>query len=397
MASFIVRAAQPDEYVQVGEMVANVFFHTRPRVYERFLHHWIATRPHEPGFRYALHRIGVLDGRIVAHVRIKPYMLKYGSAYLGAGGFGEVCSHGDYRGAGYGAQVMQDAIAFLAEQGAQLALLDGISNYYDRFGFSPVWPVYHLEANSSEAAALDSPLRMRDALPDDVPALAALYERHFGGRVTTVRDGRSWEWRIKGSYPVGAQVVVGKTGEVCGYIVGLGWEQERVEVVADTPEAALTLLAAGGRACQEAGVPKLRWLVPPDDALVSFARQFLTVTVSAIYRPSGSWMGRLIDARGAIDRLLPEISAQATATDPAFDAEMLVVEPGGQGVRIGLRTIPASVCQLNYRDFIQILFGSLRPAALAVRPYSQLQPEGLRLLETLFPPRMALFGWWDWF
>lgn len=377
-------------------MVANVFFTTRPRVYERFLHHWIATRPHEPGFRYALHRIGIVDGRIVAHVRVKPYILQYGSAHLSVGGFGEVCAHADYRNAGYAGRVMQDAIAFLAEQGAQMALLDGISQYYDRFGFSPVWPVYHLEADSAEAAALDSPLRLRDALPDDAPALAALYERHFGGRVTPARDARSWEWRIRASYPVAAQVVVSKSGAVCGYVVG-DLAQDRVEVVADTPEAALTLLAAGGAAFQAAGIPRLKWLVPPDDALVSFARQYLTVTVSAIYRPSGAWMGRLIDARGAIDRLLPEISAQASATDPTFDADALVVDPGGQGVRIGLRSIPASFCQLNYRDFIQILFGSLRPAALAVRPYSQLQPEGLRLLEMLFPPRMALFGWWDWF
>jgi len=394
---FVVRAATPDDYPAAGELTASVFSRGDPRQYERWLHHWLAARPHAPDFDYRLHRLGFKDGQVVAHVRVKPSTLHYGSARLHVGGVSEVCAHPDHRKQGYSGKVLQDALAFMTEQGAHLALLNGINNYYERFGFSPVWPYYYLEADSAEAAALDAPLRLRDVRPDDVPHMAALYHRHWEGRVTFMRDPQVWAWRVACHERPYQQVVDDGRGRISGYIVGYGLANEYVEVLADSPEAALTLLKAGGQVHQETGLKTLRWSVPPDDALVSFARQFLTVTVSARYLPSGGWMARLIDARGLIDTLLPEITAQASVTDPRFDADALVVDPGGGGVQIGLRKQPETFCQLNYYDFIQIVFGSLRPAALAVRPYSQLQPDGRRLLELLFPPRMAVLGCWDWF
>ena len=80
--------------------------------------------------------------------------------------------------------VLQDAIAFMTEQGAHLALLNATSHFqYDRYGFSPVWPYYYLEVDSAAAAALDAPLKLRDVRPADIPAMAALYQRHWDGRV----------------------------------------------------------------------------------------------------------------------------------------------------------------------------------------------------------------------
>jgi hypothetical protein len=394
---FIVRPAGPEDYGLAGELAAGVFSRGDPRFYEHFLHHWIASRPYEPGFDYRLHRIGVKDGQVIAHLRIRPYTLQYGTAQLHVAGICEACTYPRFRKQGYSGKVLQESIAFLTEQGAHLALLNTSSDYYDRYSFSPVWPYYVLELDSAEAAALDAPLSLRDVRPTDVPAMAALYERHWEGRVTFARDPRLWLWRVASGERPYQQIVEDADRAVHGYIAGYNLADERVEAVADSPEAALTILRTGGEAFQKAGLPTLRWLIPPDDALVSFARQYLSVTVSARYLPRGGWMARLIDARGFINTLMPEIIAQASATDPRFEAEALVVEPGGSGVQIGLRRQPETVSQLNYYDFIQVVFGSLRPAALAVRPYSQIQPEGRRLLELLFPPRMAALGCWDWF
>jgi hypothetical protein len=394
---FIVRPAGPEDYTLAGELAAGVFSHGDPRFYEHFLHHWIASRPYEPGFDYRLHRLGVKDGQVVAHLRIRGYTLRYGTAQIHVGGVSEACTYPRFRKQGYSGMLLQESIAFLTEQGAHLALLNSSSDYYDRYSFSPLWPYYYLEIESAEAAALDAPLHLRDVRPADVPAMAALYERHWEGRVTFARDPRLWLWRAASAERPYQQVVEDANGQICGYIAGYGLADERVEALADTPEAALTILKAGGEAFQKAGLPILRWLIPPDDALVSFARQYVTVTVSARYLPRGGWMARLIDARGFINTLLPEIIAQAVSSDPTFDADSLAVEAGGSGVQIGLRKRSDTLCQLNYYDFIQVVFGSLRPAALAVRPYSQIQPEGRRLLELLFPPRMAVLGCWDWF
>jgi hypothetical protein len=395
---FVVRAASADDYPAAAELTATVFSRGDARVYERLLHHWLAARPHEPGFNYGLHRLGFKDNQVIAHARVRPYTLHYGSAQLHIAGISEICTDPGQRKNGYSGMVLQDAIAFMTEQGAHLGLLNATSHFhYDHYGFSPVWPYYYLEVDSAAAAALEAPLKLRDLRPADIPAMAALYEKHWDGRVTFNRDPRLWAWRAaSGELPYQQVVDNGRAG-VCGYIAGYDLTDERIETLADTPEAALTILKAGGMARQQIGSKTLRWIVPPDDALVSFARQHLTVNVSARYLPRGGWMARLIDARGLIDTLLPEIVAQVASSDPNFDADALIVDPGGGGVQIALRKQPETLCNLNYYDFIQVVFGSLHPAALAIRPYSQIQPEGRHLLELLFPPRMAVLGCWDWF
>src|SRR5215831_6146066 len=98
---FIVRSALPGDYVEAGELVASIFSHGDVRFYERFLHHWVAARPHEPGFDYRLLRLGFKDGKPVTHVRVKLCTLHYGAARLHIGGVSEVCTHPDHRNQGY--------------------------------------------------------------------------------------------------------------------------------------------------------------------------------------------------------------------------------------------------------------------------------------------------------
>ena len=155
----------------------------------------------------------------------------------------------------------------------------------------------------------------------------------------------------------------------------------------------MTILGECARLCVKAGMDTLRWLMPPDDAVVTFARTWLPVTLSAAYVPDGDWMARLIDTRGVVQTLLPEMMAQASMADPHFDADALHFDFQSDRVKIGLRGHETTVCRLNHRDFIQIMFGSLRPAALRNR----LHADGVQLLEMLFPPRMAALGCWDWF
>ena len=89
---FIVRAASADDYPAAGELAATVFSRGDARVYERFLHHWLAARPHEPGFNYGLHRLGFKDQQVIAHARVRPYTLHYGSAQLHIAGISEICT-----------------------------------------------------------------------------------------------------------------------------------------------------------------------------------------------------------------------------------------------------------------------------------------------------------------
>jgi GNAT superfamily N-acetyltransferase len=395
--TFTVRRVQTHEFAALGDLIAQVFSRGDADLYQTLMHWWIFSLPRMPGFDYGWHRVGVLktgdDERIVAHAVVYPFTMSYGGVLLRVSGVGAVCTHPDYRSRGYAAAVLHDGLAYMAEQGAHLALLNGISNYYERFGFSSVFPNYFFEVESEPCASLTSPLRLRPATVDDAPYLAALYERHWSWRVTFTRSAESWRWRLEADNWT-TQIVEDASGRIYGYIAQRGPMSEHAEVVADTPEAAFALLSETGRLYRKKGLTHIRWILPPDDAVVAYARQIMPITLSASYRPSGGWMARLIDTEGLVSTLLPEISAQASSM--GVDISSLILNVESDVVEIGLRDQPDTQCILNHQDFIQLVFGSLRPGALALMPHN-LPFAAIRLLEALFPARMAVLACWDWF
>lgn len=397
MSEFIIRSAQPDEYSLLCDYVATIFAGDNPRQYERLLYYWLNRQPQKPGFKLEHCRVGVLDGRIISHALVHQHSLHYGQARLHIGGIGAVFTLPDYRRQGYGGAVMRDALAYMAEQGAHLALLHGITRYYSRFGFSPVWPHYTMTVSSAAAAAMDAPLHLRQAEREDIPQMAALYHKHWGGRVSFHRHQQYWLWRVLDDEPP-AQVVVQLDGRIVGYIHGALFEehtpQGREEIVVDTPAAAMTLLAHYGRIALDNGLLQLTWHVPPDDVFIAYARQWLPVTVCAHYQPDGGWMARLIDATALVEEILSEIVAQAQA-DKTFDVHALRFDVNADGVNIGLQSPPTLNITLNQRDFVPLLFGSARPSELAAQGI--IPAEAISFLERLFPPRIAALGGWDWY
>lgn len=384
MSRFTVRGAEPRELATIGADITALFHNGDTG--------WGQRIAHRPGFEPAFCRVGVLDKQIVSHVLIEPRILRYGSARLKVVGIGKVYTDARYRQRGYSNAVMQDALAFAAEQGAHLALLNGGQRSYKRFGFSPVLPYYYAEFDSQQTADLDAPLELRPPRRDDIGQMAALYERHWGGRVTYLRNPELWVWRA-GQDEEGrhALVAVDARGVTQGYIAGRDFASPEVEIVADTSDAALTLLSYSGRWHLQAGKERVAWLMPPDDAILAFARQSMTVTLSAAFEPESGWQARLIDVPALIDALLTELITQARTIDTGNT--IFICHPSA--VEIGLKGVPTSFSQLAHRDFIQVMFGSLSPTTLGLR--SRLHQDSVRLLQAFFPPRMAALGCWDWF
>jgi predicted acetyltransferase len=311
-------------------------------------------------------------------------------------GIGKVYTEPEYQGKGYGSAVLRDALAYAIEKGAHLALLNGIRGYYPRFGFYPVFPRYYIDFDAEEAAQFSTPLSLREPKPTEIPMLAALFERHWGGRITFVRPPETWMWRAQGGDDYRQVLVIANGEEVPqGYIVGDDLAAEWNEIVVNSPDAAFTLMAIGGQLALEAGRKTVHWLMPPDDALVNFAQKLLPVTLSAQYEPDGGWMARLIDAQGLVDVLLPELIAQAQTILPELTAENLLISSKAQGTEIAMRGQPSTRAVISQQDFIQLLFGSLSASTLGLR--DELHFDSIRLLQALFPPRIAALGWWDWF
>jgi hypothetical protein len=225
--------------------------------------------------------------------------------------------------------------------------------------------------------------------------MAVLYEKHWGGRVCFERSPALWRWRM--AYGRGESLVaVDSTGAVQGYL----WQPTddfsgRLEVLADSPEAVISFLSYSGKRSLEAGYDSFIWPVPPDDVIIPYAQQLLPITLSASYFPTEGWMARLIDSAKIVDELLPEIINQAKSQLRGFDETQLLLRVQPDGVDIAFRKEKNSQCRLSLRDFIQILFGSLRPETLAIR--QPLSRDAVLMLESLFPPRVAALAAWDWF
>jgi hypothetical protein len=236
---------------------------------------------------------------------------------------------------------------------------------------------------------------LRLATVQDLPTIAQLYEKHWGGRVCFERSHALWRWRM-----VYAQAETLLAVDNAGTIQGYLWQPQddftgRLEVVADSPEATMSFLAYSGRRSQAAGYESFVWPLPPDDVIIPYAQQLLPITLSASYFPSEGWMARLIDSARMVEELLPEIIAQTKMQLHGFDESQLLLRVQPDGVDIALRKEKASQCRLSLRDFIQILFGSLRPETLAIR--QPLSREAVLMLQSLFPPRIAALAAWDWF
>ena len=371
-----------DEYLASRELSARVFAR-RPQDYETWRDRALRQKT-LPGYDFAWHRIGLIDGRMVAHAAVKPYRLRYGSVELTVGGIGAVCTDPDFRQRGFAAAIMGDALEYMQARGDQLSLLGAIvPGYYGRFGYSTVFPDYSLEFKAGDAAALDAPLQSRPANPHDARQLAALYERCWGHRVTMPRSVELWVWRMEVVPPQRVQVVEDQSGQVVGYFTGGDTVHE---IIVETEAAARTLIAEIGRWYVADERETVTMYVPPDDRLVYDLRRWIPAVLKTEFEPGGHWMAKIINAPALREVLLPEMMAQA-----GLDIRGLIFDVQADSVYIGLRGQDATNVQLEQGNFLQVLFGVLPPAMLG------LHPDATTLLERLFPPRVAVIAPWDGF
>lgn len=355
MTDYIIKQVEtPAEYDAMIRLVAEVFSRGDRESYTRFISYGDQQHKH-PGFAYANHHLLLVDGQVASHVLIGNYTLDYRGVALQVAGVGAVCTHVRYQGAGYNAALFRACMDAIRQSGAHLALLNGIPDYYHRFGFVPVIPDYTVEIPTAQAAALDAPLTLRDVQPDDLPALQMLYEQQWlGVRPTLTRTLDYWRWRLFDSPPGLAEVVVDDDGRVRGYMAGRGQINTVTEITAVDIEAAQTILAHAGQRYQARWQERIRWCLPPDAPFVLLARRLVDVMLRINYCRNCGWMGHVVDAAGLVAALQPIAALEVTP-----------LETG----EVGISGLPPG-------DFLQLLTGtaphthspldSLRPAAAAM-------------------------------
>lgn len=359
------------------------------------------------------------DGILLAGYEIYERHMHVGESHVLTGCIGGVVADPRHRMQGVATTMLRDAIAFGAVRGHGLLLLDGIPNFYHRFGFTDIFD------------RTDHAIRI-DAIPQDPPTgytvqpltardasiLLDLYERHYRAYTGSfTRTLAQQEWRLLGTEDNPRLIALAPNGNAAGYLIP-SWRAGQplaAEVAADTWPAALALLQHHARLVAASPEPSdhIWWPLPPDattayllaDHLdlpgiptdIDPVRAWASRGETYALRPAG-WMARLVSLRHLLQAITPELDrrwrrARTPWVGPftlTVGDETCALDMRDEGVSL-LDSVPENAPTVTILQplFTQLLFGYRPITYIAGRmaegghhiPAALLQPLGV-----LFPP-----------
>jgi predicted N-acetyltransferase YhbS len=335
----------------------------------------------------------VEDGEVLGGYFMHERVMRIGPALLPTACIGGVVTRPHHRGRGVARALMDDAIHRARERGLALLLLDGVGNFYHRFGYIDVYDetICRIERVSA-AAAMPEAYSVRPACAEDAPELLDLYRRHAGQYGSFDWDVPSFEFRLafwleQGRAPL---VAVNGDGVVEGYLAPDrdAWTSE--ELGADTDDALFALLrTAAERVPTE---ESMRWrLAPQSRAYFALAASVPYVAEMEVFRDAG-WMARAADLGALLAALVPALADRWERSHRPWRGTLDLRTEDGQltGLQLGdtVRAVPP-------RGGMQVSasVGALAQAVCGYRPMWWLTdghgiqaPDGItETLSILFP------------
>lgn len=136
--------------------------------------------------------------------------------FVGIAGVATLAAH---RGQGYAGRLLQDAARTLGMRGVPLSLLTTVSpDYYRRFGWEVCTQPRRLIFRREVLQRYPCSKHVRAAVPADIPALSALYDRKAKGHTLhCVRGHRSWSRLL--TQPARIMVYAPNAQDLEGYLV----------------------------------------------------------------------------------------------------------------------------------------------------------------------------------
>lgn len=336
-------------------------------------------------------------------------VLRIGPARLLTACIGGVVTATEHRKQGVAAALLRDAVRYAQQQNNALLLLDGIANFYHRFGFIDVFDIVtHMIESKVIQAQPRSPYTVRSATFEDIPALFALYQRHYGFYAGSFERDQAFQERLfherGGMKPY---LAVNEKGVALGYLI-LNKRPEKLvayEVAANDWHAAVALLQHhAALIVEQHGAEdgtEISWPLPPDSSTFYLLSDHLSLRSQVTSTPDADWMARVAHVPTLIDAILPLWNERWQHNSPARSGVLaLTIEDvpfllGADGVGIHLldpMTSSAHAARrviVSQHVFTQLLFG-YRSISWAVKQPGQVIPEDLHgVLDILFPTTQA--------
>lgn len=344
-------------------------------------------------------RIGVLDGRVIAHVGVWGYPMRIATARVRTGGIGCVAMHGDYRKRGLMARLFGATVDSMRQNGYDMSILFGIPDFYHRFGYGRAWArTRHIVLSADLHVSADAP-RLRRFSPRARKDLDALYNRQYATltgtavRPTYQRNRRPKQWRgFSWAKP---------SGKIAGYVIVTRKADKLVcvEVCGPTDEALAALGALARR--ERAAEICFDYLPHPHPVAKRIRRGSCRLEVN--YSRSGGPMVRTVDLPGVLTKLSVELRRRLQSSHLARWRGKILIADGEAGAVLTVGRAGVTVARGDAaphaihggHEIAQLLLGSDEPMAIVEAHRTRLTGQARELLGVLMPHQHPMLSAWD--
>ena len=348
-------------------------------------------------------RIGLVDGRIVAHYGVWGYDMRIGAARLRTAGVGAVATHPDFRGRGLSSELIADCLDAMRSAGYAMTRLSGIPNFYHKFGYVRAWAENVFTAPIGEMPAPPK-ARLCRCPPTALVRFAAAYNRQYRLAAGTA---------VRPTFRVSAKVVADyemvrwnrANGSPAGYVLVKAEPDTRqlrcCEYVGDAADALGVLGAIGRKAnCERV----LFESIPAGSELIRLLKRGNCEARTAFIRSGGS-MIRLVSLPSALCAMRREFERLLKRSELAKwrgrlsircerEAATLRIRDGRVAVEEGAS--PAHGIRGGHA-IAQLLLGTDEPGETVESGGLRVRGDARRLLPVLFPRRDPVLSFADRF
>ena len=280
-------------------------------------------------------RIVKVDGEIVSGVTMAPRMMRFGPVSVPSMTIGPVGTHDRHRKQGYASVAMEDACAYMKENGILVAYLQGIRDFYHRFGFYPYMAPGRIKIKRKHAAKIDGSGKLRAMKKSDIPAVRRIFNSVNASRIgPAVRSKQVWDWLFDaGSHTwlfKKPMVILDESGTVCGYLTGANDSDSRFGeiVVKQSDSACRVALGAITRYAKRLEWAEINLPIPWNDPFSVFLRQHVPVETVLQSGATGGALMKIVDFPELMRRLEPLLNARWCGS-PLGEYDMNIVSDIG--------------------------------------------------------------------
>ena len=403
-----IRAVRESELEEMVKLQCLIF---DPDRYERYWHYI----RNDPSYHFEQTRVVIVDGRMVATLRIWDRDMRIGSRSVRMGGIGGVGTHPDHRRTGYASAMMKEAIEYMRSAGYDISVLfsSRAQPLYRSLGYesAPMEGVRIVPRRTVDSVKTDWQVEPFDE-KRDLEQVVALYDAYNAKRSgAIVRSRAHWDTtiaRLRGTLPA----VVARHGDTLGgylscVVEGSAVHVDEVAYDRSDPSALVALAHHLLRVCEEKQIKEIRGEIPRRHPLID---QLVEGGGDLYLTGNSAMMLYAVNLQQFLRKLLPEWQSRLDAAHHEFAAISIGIDLNDQHCLLDLDN--SGTLQILEADRqahrLDLPGGFFWRTWIGESSWSQLEPalhaRGVRvlpeiskLLSVLFPKQEVVFWAPDYF